>query len=56
MKRLYYIATLAIALFASLPYRHRKRPAIHSNSSRDVAVRSKPCAREEEKKENGMPN
>lgn len=56
MKRLYYIATLAIALFASLPIQAQEEAG---NAQQQQQRRRGPVssrgAREEDKKESGMP-
>ena len=56
MKRLYYIATLAIALFASVPMQAQEEAG---NAQQQQQRRRGPVssrgAREEDKKESGMP-
>ena len=56
MKRLYYIATLAIALFASLPIQAQEEAGnTQQQQQRRRGPEASRGAREEEKKENGMP-
>ena len=54
MKRLYYIATLAIALFASLPIQAQEEAGnTQQQQQRRRGPEASRGAREEEKKENG---
>ena len=56
MKRLYYIATLAIALFASLPIQAQEEAGnTQQQQQRRRGPEASRGAREEEMKENGMP-